>query len=96
MEEKLSDSLSSSDEDEVSDEEKVACVPGTAFGNGGEGYLRLSYCYSDEELEEGLKRIERFIKTLNKCKEITIKEYKDINVIFKICGRVLKLIAPLM
>ena len=47
-------------------EEKVACVPGSAFGKGGEGYLRLSYCYSDEELEEGLKRIERFIKTLNK------------------------------
>lgn len=46
--------------------EKVACVPGSAFGKGGEGYLRLSYCYSDEELEEGLKRIERFIKTLNK------------------------------
>ena len=34
--------------------------------DGTEGYLRLSYCYSDEELEEGLKRIERFIKTLNK------------------------------
>ena len=39
-------------------EEKVACVPGTAFGNGGEGYLRLSYCYSDEELNESLNRLE--------------------------------------
>ena len=36
-------------------EEKVACVPGTAFGNGGEGYLRLSYCYSDEELNRIVK-----------------------------------------
>ena len=45
-------------------EEKVACVPGTAFGNGGEGYLRLSYCYSDEELNESLNRLEKFIKKL--------------------------------
>lgn len=45
-------------------EEKVACVPGTAFGVGGEGYLRLSYCYSDDELIEGLKRIEKFIAKL--------------------------------
>ena len=45
-------------------EEKVACVPGTAFGMGGEGYLRISYCYSDDELIEGLKRIERFIAKL--------------------------------
>lgn len=45
-------------------EEKVACVPGTAFGNGGEGYLRLSYCYSDEELNESLNRLEKFIKML--------------------------------
>ena len=42
-------------------EEKVACVPGTAFGIGGEGYLRISYCYSDDELIEALKRIEKFI-----------------------------------
>ena len=45
-------------------EEKVACVPGTAFGIGGEGYLRISYCYSDEELIEALKRIEKFIAKL--------------------------------
>ncbi|MEN8076582.1 aminotransferase class I/II-fold pyridoxal phosphate-dependent enzyme [Clostridioides difficile] len=42
-------------------EEKVACVPGAAFGKGGEGYLRISYCYSDEELIEALNRIEKFI-----------------------------------
>lgn len=45
-------------------EEKVACVPGNAFGIGGEGYLRISYCYSDEELLEGLNRIEKFISKL--------------------------------
>lgn len=45
-------------------EDKVACVPGTAFGRGGEGYLRISYCYSEEELIEGLKRIERFINKI--------------------------------
>ena len=42
-------------------EEKVACVPGRAFGIGGEGYIRISYCYSLDELEEGLNRIEKFI-----------------------------------
>ena len=45
-------------------EEKVACVPGTAFGIGGEGYLRISYCYSDDQLIEALKRIEKFINKI--------------------------------
>ena len=43
-------------------EGKVAAVPGACFG--AEGYLRLSYCYSDEDLKEGLDRVEKFIKTL--------------------------------
>ncbi|MDV4150619.1 aminotransferase class I/II-fold pyridoxal phosphate-dependent enzyme [Clostridium sp. AL.422] len=43
-------------------EEKVACVPGNAFGSGGEGFIRLSYCYSHAELEEALNRIEKFVK----------------------------------
>ncbi|WP_297635561.1 aminotransferase class I/II-fold pyridoxal phosphate-dependent enzyme [uncultured Clostridium sp.] len=43
-------------------EEKVACVPGTAFGTLGEGYMRISYCYSIDELKEALDRIEKFIK----------------------------------
>ncbi|MCF0148452.1 MAG: aminotransferase class I/II-fold pyridoxal phosphate-dependent enzyme [Clostridium sp.] len=47
-------------------EEKVACVPGDAFGAGGEGYIRISYCYSHKELEEALNRIEKFIKRYNK------------------------------
>lgn len=47
-------------------EEKVAIVPGTAFGACGEGYLRVSYAYSIEELKEALGRLERFIKRLEK------------------------------
>ena len=45
---------------------KLACVPGDAFGKGGEGYIRISYCYSERELEEGLKRLKIFIETLRK------------------------------
>ena len=43
-------------------EGKVAAVPGSCFG--AEGYIRLSYCYSDEELQKGLDRMERFVKNL--------------------------------
>lgn len=42
-------------------EEKVAVVPGTAFGTYGEGFIRCSYAYSVEELKEALVRIERFV-----------------------------------
>ena len=45
-------------------EGKVAAVPGACFG--AEGYIRLSYCYSDGELELGLDRMEAFVKTLRK------------------------------
>lgn len=45
-------------------EGKVACVPGTAFGTLGEGYMRISYCYSDEVLKEAFDRLESFLKTL--------------------------------
>jgi len=40
----------------------VAAVPGSCFG--AEGYIRLSYCCSDEDLAEGLNRMEKFLKTL--------------------------------
>ncbi len=40
---------------------KVAVVPGTAFGKGGEGFIRVSYCYSTEHLNTALKRIEEYI-----------------------------------
>ncbi|MBR6359261.1 MAG: aminotransferase class I/II-fold pyridoxal phosphate-dependent enzyme [Lachnospiraceae bacterium] len=43
-------------------EEKVAVVPGTAFGDCGEGFLRISYAYSIENLKTALDRIERFMK----------------------------------
>jgi len=46
------------------EEEKVAVVPGTAFGDCGEGFLRISYAYSLEQLKEALSRLERFIKKL--------------------------------
>lgn len=46
------------------DAEKIAVVPGSAFGACGEGYLRLSYAYSIEELKEALTRIARFLKKL--------------------------------
>ena len=44
------------------EEEKVAVVPGTAFGDCGEGYLRISYAYSLKDLKTALERIERFVK----------------------------------
>ena len=40
----------------------LAAVPGSCFG--GEGHIRLSYCYSDEDLKEGLDRLEKFISRL--------------------------------
>lgn len=46
-------------------EEKVAVVPGTAFGASGEGFLRISYAYSMENLKIALDRLERFVSRLN-------------------------------
>ena len=46
-------------------QEKVAVVPGTAFGDCEEGYLRISYAYSIEELKEAFGRIQHFIERLN-------------------------------
>jgi len=45
-------------------EEKVAIVPGTAFGDSGEGFLRISYAYSLESLKEALGRLRRFVTRL--------------------------------
>ena len=47
-------------------EEKVAVVPGTAFGSCGEGFVRCSYAYSIKNIEEALKRIDRFVKNHRK------------------------------
>ena len=45
-------------------EEKLALVPGTAFGDCGEGYLRVSYAYSLEDLKVALGRLGHFIERL--------------------------------
>ncbi|MFT4107197.1 MAG: aminotransferase class I/II-fold pyridoxal phosphate-dependent enzyme [Lacrimispora sp.] len=46
-------------------EEKVAVVPGTAFGDCGEGFLRISYAYSLKNLKEALSRMSRFVNKLD-------------------------------
>lgn len=46
------------------EEEKVAVVPGTAFGACGEGFIRISYAYSLEDLKEALGRLEKFVNRL--------------------------------
>lgn len=45
-------------------EERVAVVPGSAFGQGGEGFVRCSYATSYEKIEEALRRIERFMRRM--------------------------------
>ena len=45
-------------------EEKLAVVPGTAFGDCGEGYIRISYAYSLDDLKRALERLQRFIARL--------------------------------
>jgi aminotransferase len=47
--------------EELLKEENVAVVPGTAFGPSGEGFIRCSYAYSIEQLQEALKRISNFV-----------------------------------
>lgn len=51
------------------DEMGVAIVPGTAFGECGEGFARISYAYSVEHIAKALDRIERFVKTLELAKK---------------------------
>ncbi|MBR3686406.1 MAG: aminotransferase class I/II-fold pyridoxal phosphate-dependent enzyme [Clostridia bacterium] len=41
---------------------KVAVVPGSAFGKSGEGFVRVSYCYSTDHIKEALSRIEEFLE----------------------------------
>jgi aminotransferase len=47
-------------------EEKLAVVPGTAFGDCGEGFLRISYAYSLEKLKVAIGRLEHFVSKLRK------------------------------
>lgn len=48
------------------EEEKVAAVPGTAFGDCGEGFLRISYAYSLDHLKTAMERLARFVEKLRK------------------------------
>ena len=56
----------SSDEfcEKLLQEKHVAVVPGTAFGKGGEGFIRASYCYSKEHIIEAINRIGEFVQEL--------------------------------
>ena len=58
----------SSDEfcERLINEQKVAVVPGTAFGQCGEGYVRISYAYSIDEIKEALERMEKFLQSLER------------------------------
>ena len=47
------------------EKEKVACVPGNAFGEHGEGFIRISYAYSIDHLKEACDRIEHFLQNLD-------------------------------
>ena len=53
---------------ELLKEQKVAVVPGTAFGASGEGFIRISYAYSLEDLRVALGRVEAFITELREKK----------------------------
>ena len=44
--------------------QRVAVVPGDAFGASGEGFVRISYCYSTKHIIEALERMEAFLKGL--------------------------------
>ena len=43
-------------------EEKLAVVPGTAFGDCGEGYIRISYAYSLDEIKTAIEKLEAFLE----------------------------------
>ena len=49
---------------ELLNKEHVVVVPGTAFGDSGEGFVRISYAYSLDALKEAIKRIEKFVKSI--------------------------------
>lgn len=64
---KIPDKFGQDDEkfaNELSEKGKVGATPGSYFGKGGQGYVRMSYASSTEQLKEALKRIEQFIKSI--------------------------------
>ena len=50
---------------ELFNTEMLAVVPGTAFGDCGEGFIRISYAYSLEDLQKAIERIKRFVARLD-------------------------------
>ena len=52
--------------EELLKDQLVACVPGTAFGEAGEGFIRVSYDYSIEQIKEATSRIKKFLDKLKK------------------------------
>ena len=52
--------------EELLKDQLVACVPGTAFGEAGEGFIRVSYAYSIEHIKEATSRIKKFLDKLKK------------------------------
>lgn len=44
------------------EDQRVACVPGTAFGDAGEGFIRVSYAYSIDHIREAIERIDHFME----------------------------------
>ena len=46
------------------EQQRVAVVPGDAFGPGGEGYVRASYCVAMTDVEKAVERIGKFVKSL--------------------------------
>ena len=52
--------------EELLKDQLVACVPGTAFGKAGEGFIRVSYAYSIEQIKEATSRIKKFLDKLKK------------------------------
>lgn len=64
---KIPDEFGQDDEafaNELATKAKVGVTPGRYFGKGGEGYIRLSYASSTEQLKEALKRIEKYGKNI--------------------------------
>lgn len=48
------------------EEQRVVCIPGSAFGECGEGFIRIAYTCSEADLKEALSRIERFCKAFGR------------------------------
>ena len=48
------------------EEQRVVCIPGSAFGACGEGFIRIAYTCSEDDLHEALRRIARFCEGLRR------------------------------